>query len=61
MITIIPQDVLNNLQMISNNFVWKEKAKIKASILQLPIYNGGLAFPNLILYHHAATLSAMVQ
>lgn len=61
-ITIIPLELLNNLQGTINKFICGgRKARIKASTMQLPIEGGSVAGPNLLLYYHAAMLSAAMQ
>lgn len=53
--------LLNKLQDI-NKFIWGgRKARIKASVIQLPTKEGDLAAPNLLLYYHAVMISAAMQ
>lgn len=56
--------ILNKLlkrnQIIFNNFIsGLKKPRIKIEILQLSLEDGGLAVPNVIVYYHAAMLSAI--
>lgn len=49
------------MQDIISKFIWGgRKARIKASILRLPINEGGLTGPN-VTYKHLAMLSAIMQ
>lgn len=45
-----------------DNFIWdREKPRIKNSVIQLSIQQGGLAVPNLTTYYFAAKLENLAQ
>lgn len=60
MIAVIPQTLLQETKY--NKFVWSGKrARIKISVLQGFIADGGLTLPNIRSYYYAAMISAVVQ
>lgn len=59
MILEIPNRLLSKMQGINSKLIWgNKKPRIRKSILEKGLEDGGLAVPNIMKYYHAATLAA---